>query len=295
MRVVGTLRLPRSKWLEVRRQGLGGSDAAAVAGLDPWRSPLAVYLDKRNELPERQPSEPMEWGTALEPLVVAAFARRTGYAVRRCGYVIAHPDRPYVMANIDRLVTEGGRERSLLEAKTVSAYAADWEAGPPERVRVQCLHYLAVTGFDHAWAAALIGGQRLVWHRVERDDRAIAALLAIEERFWHGHVLAGVPPAASPPDVDLLTALHPRQTEARTVLPPEAADLIAAYRAASTAIREAEAARDAAKARLLQLLGDAEAGYLAGSRVCTWRVVERPEHVVPASAARVFRLTREAE
>ena len=47
---VNVSNLSRAEWLEERRKGIGGSDAAAVAGLNPWRSAAAVYLDKVGEV-----------------------------------------------------------------------------------------------------------------------------------------------------------------------------------------------------------------------------------------------------
>ena len=44
--LVGTEGLPREQWLEYRRKGIGGSDAAAVLGISPFRTGRDLYYDK---------------------------------------------------------------------------------------------------------------------------------------------------------------------------------------------------------------------------------------------------------
>ena len=46
--LVGTEGLPREQWLEYRRKGIGGSDAAAVLGISPFRTGRDLYYDKLN-------------------------------------------------------------------------------------------------------------------------------------------------------------------------------------------------------------------------------------------------------
>ena len=60
-----TLDMPRDKWLELRRQGIGGSDAAAIMGLNPWKTPMDIWLEKTGEfLDDEEPeNEKMYWGT----------------------------------------------------------------------------------------------------------------------------------------------------------------------------------------------------------------------------------------
>lgn len=45
-KLVSTLQLSREEWLRYRKQGIGGSDAGTVCGLNPYRTAAHVYLDK---------------------------------------------------------------------------------------------------------------------------------------------------------------------------------------------------------------------------------------------------------
>ena len=49
--LVSTEDLPREQWLEYRRKGIGGSDAAAVLGISPFRTGRDLYYDKLNTMP----------------------------------------------------------------------------------------------------------------------------------------------------------------------------------------------------------------------------------------------------
>ena len=69
---------PREEWLQLRQSGIGGSDALAVMGLDPWCSRMEVYLDKTGQLPERDATDRMRWGQLVEDTIARYFAAETG-------------------------------------------------------------------------------------------------------------------------------------------------------------------------------------------------------------------------
>lgn len=201
LRLVETKDLPRDDWLEVRRSGIGGSDAAAAVGLSPFTSPLELWLMKtRRDTNLRRPdpqdmTEPAYWGTLLEPIVAASYTKQTGNRVRRVNAVLRHPTIPFMLANLDREVI-GNRDVQLLECKTTGEFGARvWREGVPDYVQLQVQHQLAVTGRRAADVAVLICGQRLDVHRIERDDALIARLIDLEAAFWH-HVETDTPPPA---------------------------------------------------------------------------------------------------
>ena len=202
LKLVKTHDLSRDDWLAVRRTGIGGSDAAAAVGLNPYMSPLELWLDKTGRaegLPRPSPDDttsPTYWGTLLEPLVAAVYTKQTGNRVRRVNAVLRHPSIPFMLANIDREVV-GARDVSILECKTAGEFGARlWHAGVPEYVQIQVQHQLAVTGKTAAHVAVLLCGQALEVHRIERDDALIGRLVELEARFWR-FVESDTPP---PPD-----------------------------------------------------------------------------------------------
>ena len=151
LKLVKTTSLDRDQWLEVRKGGIGSSDAAAAVGLHPYKSQLQLWMEKTgrdSELPVVDPqddSNPMYWGTLLEPIVAAHYTRRTSRKVRRVNAVLQHPEHSWMLANIDREVT-GAADVQILECKTAGIHGARlWRDGVPEYVQLQVMHQLAVT------------------------------------------------------------------------------------------------------------------------------------------------------
>ena len=205
LRLVSTKDLERDDWLEVRRTGIGSSDAAAAIGLNPYQSQLELWMQKTGKgdlLPVFDPNDdtsPMFWGTMLEPIVAAHYTKRTGNKVRRVNAVLQHPEHPWMLANVDREVV-GSSQVQLLECKTAGIHGARlWRDGVPEYVQLQVMHQLAVTGHRAADVAVLIGGQELRIFRIERDEALIARLIEMEHAFWQ-MVGSKTPPAGDGSD-----------------------------------------------------------------------------------------------
>lgn len=201
LRLVKTSSLSRDEWLEVRKHGIGSSDAAAAVGLSPYKSQLTLWMEKTGrdaDLPKPDPNDtttPVYWGSLLEPIVAASYTQQTGRRVRKINAVLQHPDRPWMLANIDREVI-GVKDVQILECKTAGEFGARlWRQGVPEYVQLQVQHQLAVTGKQAADVAVLLCGQQLQVHRLERDDHLIAKLMLLQERFWH-YVASDTPPPA---------------------------------------------------------------------------------------------------
>jgi putative phage-type endonuclease len=201
LRLVSTKDLSRNDWLDVRKRGIGSSDAAAAIGLNPYKSQLELWLEKTNRdvgLAKPNPDDdttPVFWGVVLEPVVASQYQRRTGNKVRKVNAVLQHPDVPWMLANIDREVV-GSNEVQILECKTAGLNGARlWRDGVPKYVEVQVMHQLAVTGKQAADVAVLLGGQQLEVYRIERDEALITQLIALERQFWH-YVETDTPPPA---------------------------------------------------------------------------------------------------
>lgn len=187
----------RSAWLEARRAGIGGSDAAKVMGLSAWGGPLDVYLHKVNPPDEDDmPSEAAYFGTQLEEFVAKEFAKRSGLKVRRHNKMEFSKEYPFMMANVDRVIVG---HNAGLECKTANAYkAADWEGDEvPTPYYVQTQHYCSVMGWEGCHIACLIGGQSFVYKYIPRNDDFIAQMIAAEDEFWNKHVVPRIPPAPS--------------------------------------------------------------------------------------------------
>ena len=216
-KLVSTLDLDKKEWLKYRKQGIGGSDAGAVCGLNPYRTAMQVYQDKTSEDIEEIDNEAMRQGREFEDYVARRFTEATGRKVRRANAMFYHEKYPFMLADVDRMVVG---ENAGLECKTASPYMADkWEDGKiPLSYQIQCCHYMAVCGADAWYIAVLIYGREFKYYRMERDEEMIADLIRIEQDFWQNYVLKGQMPS---PDgsklADSVIAEYYKQTISETI------------------------------------------------------------------------------
>ena len=192
-RLVSTLNLDKQEWLRFRKQGIGGSDAGAVCGLNPYRTAMQVYQDKTTDTIEEIDNEAMRQGREFEDYVARRFMEATGKKVRRANAMFYDEENPFMLADVDRMVVG---ENAGLECKTASPYMADkWEDGRiPLSYQVQCYHYMSVCNAEAWYIAVLIYGRDFKFYRLERDEEMLADLIRIERDFWENHVLAHVMP-----------------------------------------------------------------------------------------------------
>ncbi|WP_198491819.1 YqaJ viral recombinase family nuclease [Listeria monocytogenes] len=187
--------MDRTQWLLTRRQGIGGSDAGIIMGLNKYKTPFELWLDKTGQiLPDESAGEAAYWGNQMEEVVAKEFEKRTGKKVRRSNMMYQHPEHDFMLANVDRFIVG---EDALLECKTASAYLAkEWESDEvPATYLVQIQHYLAVTGKSKAYVAVLIGGNKFIWKEIERDEELINQIIAFELDFWETNIKGHVAPA----------------------------------------------------------------------------------------------------
>ena len=170
--------LNRQEWLALRKTGIGGSDAGAVCGANPYSSAMKVYLDKTEDAEEgqEQDSEAIRIGNDLEGYVARRFTEATGLKVRKSNFMYRSVEHPFMIADVDRLVVG---EDAGLECKTASPYQAEkWTDGNmPLHYVMQCYHYMAVTGKRTWYLAVVILGREFIWRRLEWDENLISGLV----------------------------------------------------------------------------------------------------------------------
>lgn len=182
-------------WLRLRKTGIGGSDAGAICGLNPYSSPVRVFVEKTSDQIEKMDSEAMRQGRDLEEYVARRFMEATGKKVRRSNFMYRSKEHPYMIADVDRLIVG---EDAGLECKTASAFNADqWKDGAvPRHYLLQCYHYMAVTGKRNWYIAVVVLGQGFQYAKLEWDEKVISDLIAVEGDFWFNHVIPNAMPVA---------------------------------------------------------------------------------------------------
>ena len=207
-----------TEWLRLRKTGIGGSDAGAICGMNPYSSAMKVFQDKTSEDVEAQDNEAIRIGRDLEDYVAKRFMEATGLKVRKSNFMYRSTEHPFMIADVDRLVVG---EDAGLECKTASAYHADkWADGNiPLHHAMQCYHYMAVTGKRTWYIAAVILGREFTYRKLEWDDELISRLITAEEDFWNNHVVSGTfpPPDGSKACDEVIEQYFPTAKKASTV------------------------------------------------------------------------------
>lgn len=189
-----TLTMTHQEWLLDRQKGIGGSDVATILGLNKWKSAYQLWLEKTGQVEIKETdSEPAYWGNVLEEVVAKEFQERTGKKVRRRNLVFEHPLHPFLRANIDRDVVG---EKAILECKTANVFLGkEWDGEEvPLSYLCQVQHYMNVLNRDCCYIAVLIGGQKFIWKKVERDQELIDTITERLVDFWENNVLNGIEP-----------------------------------------------------------------------------------------------------
>lgn len=299
---MGAMRQGSDEWLEARRAGIGGSEAAALFGVHPWLSPYTLWAQKTGQLtePDTGNEEAKFWGNVLEAPIRDAYAAKTGRIVRDGVTMATHPEAPCMVANTDGTVIREDGAVGVYEGKTTilfSATAKDWDDGVPLFYQVQVQHYLAVLaskGYEWASAAVFIQGRRtpLIWHDIDPDPDFQAVLIEREREWWERHVVGGAPPEVdgSRSTLSTLRSLHPREQRAKIVdLGESQAALWRRYQTIGKEISALKAKQNEAKARLIAAAGDAEFVRFADGSGYRLATSERKEHTVKASRSRTLR------
>lgn len=297
-----TNNMSRDEWLEKRKCGIGGSDAASVLGLSPYKSSMSVYMEKirdahfanvcsasshpafqnchsandskgesafQNCYTDEEVSYRMELGNKLENFVASEFSLKTGKKVRNINGILKNDKYPFAIANIDRAVIG---EKAFLECKVTNSYSKKlWEKEVPIHYQIQCHHYMSVTGATHCYVAALIGNEEFVIHKLDRDEDLISQIMDLEKMFWDQCVIGGELPTPDGSDDygEVLQYLYKDSKEEELIL-FEKEELLNRYDEVCGLIKDLDSEKKAIEQYLKLQMKDYEIAYL-GDRKITWK------------------------
>lgn len=280
VKMISTKNLSRMEWLELRRRGIGGSDASVIAGKNPWKSVLQLWEEKtgKTELVDTG-NEYTYWGNVMESIIRKEFMNRTGLKVRQKHFMIFHSKYPYMFADVDGIVTDEHGEKCIFEAKTVSQYREkEWKDGHiPEEYMLQVQHYLEVCGMKKAYIAALIGGNHFIYHVIERDEEMIAELLRVEEQFWMYHVKQDICPKADDSDAtkEYLQQKYEYSVSDCVELDNSIEGILQDYQKIDDQIKAMEKQKTGLSNQLKAALGEHEAGLTGAGKIVRWKRIEK--------------------
>jgi len=278
-----------AKQAQKRKRYLGSSDAAAVLGLNPFRSAADVYHDKVGDIVATgldHSNDAIEVGNAVENAVLNWFAKKQDLSLVKNQFRVH--DNKVMASSFDALVKDDPTQ--AVEAKTTGItgryVASEWGEvetdAVPEYIALQCFHQMAVLpDVRLIWIPVLMGGVGLRFYRIERNDELIKDLTEAELGFWHDNVLKRVPPEDSLPSLRTLKQLR---REPEKVIELEEA-LVQRWLCDRDNARIYNKLKETTERELLTALGDAEAGECSLGRL-TYFESQRKPYTVPATSFR---------
>jgi putative phage-type endonuclease len=180
---------------EERRKYIGGSDAAAVCGLDDYKSVIQCYLEKIGELEpaDLSDNEFVEWGKRLEDPIVKKFYEKRMAENEPVTYFPSdsynvHPVYPWMISHIDRGGVDHKGIKFVLEVKTANEYVKkQWKDDVPMKYFIQGIHYMIVEDVEYVWLVVLIGGNKYKEYKILRSESAewMDFVIQKEKDFWY--------------------------------------------------------------------------------------------------------------
>lgn len=280
------------RWLADRLDGITASDAAVIMGAAKWGSKLGLYAQKLGLSDPVERTEEMAWGLRLEQVLMEAYQEETGHTVTKTPKwcIDIRECLRWQKASLDAdLVVDG--VLGILETKTTSERnAGEWDNGVPKYHQCQVQHQMAVTGRPFAVVAVLIGGQKMLHARVDRDDAFIQAMTDAEEKFW-GQIIRNQPPSVDPGAENAKTLAQVFHNPSEVVVPLPMDLLTADERLVEVKAQLAalDTEKDALENRLRIAIGDHMGGLLPSGVKYTWKPFEKKEYVVKAQKGRMLR------
>lgn len=200
------------QWLAWRQTGLGCSDAPAIMGESPWKTPRQLWLEKTGQAALEDSTFAMRRGQRMEPIARQLYQDRTGRVVRPC--CGRHEQYAWLLASLDGLDLWGALAVEI-KAPNVDCHQQALDGQVPERYRPQVQHILLVSRaqrcdyVSYSEHRAYEGDERLAIVPVEPEPSYQELLLwrlwsfwgALQLRYWDGSLDAPARLPATPASV----------------------------------------------------------------------------------------------
>jgi putative phage-type endonuclease len=254
----------RAEWLAWRKLGIGGSDAAAILGLDPYRNALDVYIDKTTHNVTDKENLILTRGLKLEPLAAERYAEETGRKLRRQPAKV-HPEHDFIRCSIDRqIIASAFNPTGLLELKTANTHVFRKMKmeGLPQKYIIQVMHNMMVWGYDWSGFGVLCPDTWEFMHfDIQQNEEIAAALIEQEAAFWK-LVMDRTPPEIEKKKMPKMPELG---GEVLTCDSGEFADAVAALSEATSLANQAGELKDAAQARVKKIMAEMDTDAIEGA------------------------------
>lgn len=288
----------RETWLKLRRETVGSSEISVVCGLNPYKGPLTLQMEKWGQIAPDDENDFMWLGTRMESVIADLYARRTGAEVTNPNALFVSRKYPFASASPDRLYRSNNRDDSgVLEIKNTSFNQRErWQSGEaPTAAHMQLMWQLGVMGLEYGTIAALVGGNPEDFYTPEFqfDAPLFEQMIEIAGRFIEA-TKAGIQVPASAADKAAVEKAFTRQPEKEIDLPHGASILLERYNlikrdydALSEKTGAMQKELDEIKTQIMQAMGDASIAHW-GSQTIRLTKVERKAFTSKASSYTKF-------
>ena len=289
--------LTREQFLEVRRQGIGASDVAAIMGLNPFKTAVGVYMEKVGLTPD-VPNENMEWGKEFEQIIAARFADKTRLRIEWLGDLTVIGPEPWMFAHPDFKIAHephGG------EAKMTGGYDKDaWgEEGTdqiPDYYVTQAQWQMLCTGWESVFVTVLFSGRARIQkhYRVWNDPEMAAMMMEGTRDFWEKHVVPQLQPALdwSPASKEYLARRFPSVVEKVREATDEEAALAGEYARVHATFGALEKVKESLANQIKEKIGDYGSVIGEGFKL-SWSQYPEVKYEVHKKAGRSLRVSGE--
>lgn len=241
------------QWLEERRKLIGGSDVAAIMGMNPWKTAYRVYQEKRKEVEDWQGNEATDWGKRLEPALRQWYSDVSGRPVRLPDKIIVSGKYPFMGASLDGY-TDDGRIVEIKTARNGRGWGNPGTNEIPDCYVLQVQHYMIVTGFEVTDIPVSIAGGPPELYEVPADRELQEMIIEVCANFWR-RVQEGNPP--DPVTYADAVARYGKSNAEGSVIASEGALAgVAELKHLIAQRKELEAVEEDVKGRIIRFLGD---------------------------------------
>jgi putative phage-type endonuclease len=271
---ISTKYLGKKEWQTARFSGLGGSDAAAVLGLNPFKTPLDVYTEKVDKVYSDIEDIPrVQAGIRLESAVADWWSQENGFKIQNDNKIRFHKKYPFLLANIDRIIVGNGNGRGtgILEVKCTSSFAQkQWaDDGLPFQTYCQIQHYFNVTGHKWGAVAVLIDGFDLQSIDVEPDKEFIELMTDKLCYFWTQNVVKRIPP--EPATIEEVKKVYPSSISNSVEATPDTLELWKELKSAKTTLKTLSDQKDLLELQIKNILKNSDTLTFQEQVLCTWK------------------------
>lgn len=187
------------EWQKERQKSIGGSEAAAILGYNPYKTAYSVWADKTGRAAPIEDNKYMRAGRLLEPVIVQMFQEETGYPIQGSNeyQLYRHPEFEFITGTPDRVyATPEGP--AILECKNTRMHLEE----VPLHWWCQLQHYMGLLGMSQGEIAWLEQGVDFHHQQFDFSPEFYAYSINQIVHFWREHVLADIPPPAKGADID---------------------------------------------------------------------------------------------